>query len=323
LRGPKAIAAVVRPFGRLIKLDSPSLARSDLRWARGVVEVASRELIPPFLWFELLKSSGLVRHIQLRFKVEGSVLPPGVGTDSSGTDTIQPVSAQPMPSILGPPAPTQRTLPPNPTTRMFSLPFQFPPPGFPSPHLASPYPLPLSAPRPPTFPVPQPLQPPPLSRPPQLAKRHNKWIKPKYKAKPSSSDSNAKVVVLSVENAALKAQLNIMKGSLAQPTFSHMLTSSPMNVSVPSLAVHILSDGLCPSTTPSVVASASDGPSSPIIVASTSDAPVVACPKAHPSTILGVPPRSSTQPSDELKSGLEDKQLLVAVPATSGIQLLD
>jgi hypothetical protein len=92
LRGPKAIAAVVRPFGRLIKLDSPSLARSDLRWARGVVEVASRELIPPFLWFELLKSSGLVRHIQLRFEVEGSVLPPGVGTDSSGTDTIQPVS---------------------------------------------------------------------------------------------------------------------------------------------------------------------------------------------------------------------------------------
>jgi hypothetical protein len=314
------MVTVVRPFGRLIELDSLSLARSDLRWDRGVVEVASRELIPPFIWFELLKSSGLVRHIQLRFEVEGTVLPPGVGTDSSGTDTIQPVSAQPMPSILGPPAPTQWTLPHNPTTRLFYVPFQFPPLGFPSPHLAPPYPLPLSATRPPTFPVPQP---PPLSCPPQLAKRQNKWIKPKYKAKPSSSRYNAKVVVLSAENTALKAQLNIMKGSLVQPTFSHMLTSSPLNVFVPSLTVPILSDGLCPSTIPSVVASASDGPSSPIIVASTSDAPVVACPKAHPSTILSVPPRSSTQPSDELKSGLEDKQLLVAVPTTSGIQLLD
>jgi hypothetical protein len=123
---------------------------------------------------------------------------------------------------------------------------------------------------------------------------------------------------LSAENAALKAQLNIMKRSLTQPNFSHMLTSSPPTISVPSLVVPILSDGLGPYTTPPVVASASDGPSSQIIVAFARDAPVVACPKAPPSTILGVPSRTSTQLSDELKSGLKDKQLMVAVLATSG-----
>jgi hypothetical protein len=88
LRGPKAINAFVRPFGRLIELDSPSMTSSELHWAHGVVKVASRELIPSSLWFELLKPNGMVRHIQLHFEEEAPILLPGTGKENSGTDIL-------------------------------------------------------------------------------------------------------------------------------------------------------------------------------------------------------------------------------------------
>jgi hypothetical protein len=60
LRGPKALHGFVQPFGKLLDLDPATSTRSHLRWARGMVEVASRDLIPPFLWFELTDNKGFM-----------------------------------------------------------------------------------------------------------------------------------------------------------------------------------------------------------------------------------------------------------------------
>jgi hypothetical protein len=53
LRGPGVLCAIIQPFVRLLDLDTVFSSRIELRWARVLVEVVARELIPPVGWFEL------------------------------------------------------------------------------------------------------------------------------------------------------------------------------------------------------------------------------------------------------------------------------
>jgi hypothetical protein len=54
-------------------MDLAISSRSDLRWAKVVIDVATRDLIPPSLWFELKQRNGFTRFIQVRYEVEGVV----------------------------------------------------------------------------------------------------------------------------------------------------------------------------------------------------------------------------------------------------------
>jgi hypothetical protein len=82
------LTTFVQPFGQLMDMNFATSSRSDLRWARVVVDMAARDLIPSVLWFELKQSNGITMFIQVRYEVEGVA-------------TVQPPSTFNEPNLVG------------------------------------------------------------------------------------------------------------------------------------------------------------------------------------------------------------------------------
>jgi hypothetical protein len=95
LRGPGVLRAIIQPFSRLLDLDAVSSSRTELRWARVLVEVAARALIPSVGWFELKNSKGNTRYIPLQFEIEDPIslrLNVSVDTTMGGSGSCIPIT---------------------------------------------------------------------------------------------------------------------------------------------------------------------------------------------------------------------------------------
>jgi hypothetical protein len=70
MRGYQGLKAIIRPFGNLLDLDFNTRIHFDLRFARVYVDVATLELIPPFLWFEVNRLNGWVSYVKIYFQID-------------------------------------------------------------------------------------------------------------------------------------------------------------------------------------------------------------------------------------------------------------
>lgn len=51
-------------------MDYNTRFRTDLRWARVLVEVADRAVVPPFLWFEVNRVTGVKSNVKVCYVFE-------------------------------------------------------------------------------------------------------------------------------------------------------------------------------------------------------------------------------------------------------------
>jgi Domain of unknown function (DUF4283) len=115
------LAAVTHPFGNLLDLDFGTKARSDIRCARVLVEVATLDLISAFLWFEVRRPDGWVSYVRVRYVLDGTTVPL-VPDPSMISSEIR--AAFPTPHSHCPPpmtSPTARPSAPVPTLSVTSV----------------------------------------------------------------------------------------------------------------------------------------------------------------------------------------------------------
>jgi Domain of unknown function (DUF4283) len=68
--GFHGLQVVIQPFGTLLDLDFNTRTRTDLRWARVLVELADVSLLPAVLWFEVQRSNGWRSFVKVRYEID-------------------------------------------------------------------------------------------------------------------------------------------------------------------------------------------------------------------------------------------------------------
>lgn len=61
---------MIKPFGTLIDIDYNTRFRTNMNWAHVLVEVVDREVIPPYLWFEVNRCIGMKSNVKVCYTIE-------------------------------------------------------------------------------------------------------------------------------------------------------------------------------------------------------------------------------------------------------------
>jgi hypothetical protein len=99
MRGYHGLVAVTQPFSTLLDLDFNIRIRTDLRWARVLIEITDISLLPSFLWFEVHRPNGWISFVKIRYELDTSSSSLGtMPVPVAGTHPLQPIPPLVMPN---------------------------------------------------------------------------------------------------------------------------------------------------------------------------------------------------------------------------------
>jgi hypothetical protein len=93
------LVAVTQPFSTLLDLDFNTKIRTDLRWARVLIEIADISLLHSFLWFEVRRPNGWILFVKIQYELDTASSSLGtLPVPIAGTHHLQPISPLIMPN---------------------------------------------------------------------------------------------------------------------------------------------------------------------------------------------------------------------------------